>query len=220
MAAVKCAQAHETAQNVCQIAAEHAPVAVNFVHHDVFQVFKQLHPFGVLGQDAAVQHVRVSHHHMPSLSHGPAGGGGRVAVVGEGLDVRAQKLDQLVQLGHLIGGQGFGGEEVQRPGVGVFEDFRQHGQVIAQGFPGGRGRDHHVILPRLGRGEAFRLMGVQLMHPMLSQGGGQTGIDALRPGGVLRLPGRHHAPRRHVFHKERVVFQLFQHLRQVHSGPL
>ena len=71
---VKGAQAHQAAQHVGQIAAEDAPVAMDFVDDDVAQVLKQLHPLGVVGQDAGVEHVRVGDHHVPGLADGLAGG--------------------------------------------------------------------------------------------------------------------------------------------------
>ena len=49
MAAVELAQPHQPAQHVGQVGAEHAAVGVDFVDDDVFQVFKQLDPLGVVG---------------------------------------------------------------------------------------------------------------------------------------------------------------------------
>ena len=49
MAAVELAQPHQPAQHVGQVGAEHAAVGVDFVDDDVFQVFKQLDPLGMVG---------------------------------------------------------------------------------------------------------------------------------------------------------------------------
>ena len=152
-----------------------------------------------------MEHIGIRDHHMPRLPHGTAGGGRRVAVVGKGFNVHAQEFNQFIQFRDLIGGQGFGGKKIQRPGVGVLQYLRQYGQVIAEGFPRSRGRHHHVIHALLGRSEAFRLVGVQLLHAVLRQSARKTRVDALRPGRIPRSPWRHRMPGRHVFHKIRIM---------------
>ncbi len=67
-----------------------------------------------------MQHVRVGDHHMPGLADGLARGGGRVPVVGEGLDVHIHLGDQLIQLRHLVLGEGLGGKEVKGAGIVIF----------------------------------------------------------------------------------------------------
>ena len=100
------------------MAAEDAPVVVQLVDDDVAQVLEEALPLGVVRQDPGVQHVRVGDHDVPGQAHGPRAATGRVAVVGVGLDVRPQGLDQAVQLGVLVLGEGLGGEEVEGPGGG------------------------------------------------------------------------------------------------------
>ena len=49
MTAVELAQTHQAAQHIGQVGAEHAAVGVDFVDDNIFQVFKQFDPFGVVG---------------------------------------------------------------------------------------------------------------------------------------------------------------------------
>ena len=94
--AVKCAQPHQAAKYVGQVASKYAAVGMQLVDDDVFEIFKQLDPPGMVGEDVGVQHVRVGDHDMARLPDGLARGGLGVAVVGIGLDVHAQRLDHVV----------------------------------------------------------------------------------------------------------------------------
>ena len=67
MGSVKRADAFEPAQNVCEIRTENAAIGVNFINHDVFQVFKELDPFRVMRQNALMQHIRIRHHNVSCL---------------------------------------------------------------------------------------------------------------------------------------------------------
>ena len=71
------------------MAAEDAAVGVQLVDDDVFEVFEELHPLGVVGQDGGVEHVRVGEHDVAGRADGAARIGRGVAVVGEGADVLA-----------------------------------------------------------------------------------------------------------------------------------
>ena len=116
---VKAAKAQQPSNDVGHIGSEHAPIDVYLVDHDDLEVFEQAHPFGVVGQDAVVEHVRIGHHDMAGRAHRAPGGNGRIPVVGEGLDALpflAHKGQKGVELGHLIGRQGLGGEKKQSPG--------------------------------------------------------------------------------------------------------
>ena len=101
--AVKRTQAQQTPQDIGQVRAKHAAVGMNFVNDDIAQVFEQLDPLGMVGQDAGMQHVRIGHHDMPCLADGAAGSTGGISIVGVGLDVHTHGFDQLIQLADLIG---------------------------------------------------------------------------------------------------------------------
>ena len=117
MAAIKFAQAHEPPQHIGQVGTEYATVSVNFINDNVAQVFKELDPLGVVGKNAAVQHVRIGDHNVARLAHSTPSRAGRVPVVGIGLDVHAHGLDELVQFADLVRGQGLGGKKIERPGI-------------------------------------------------------------------------------------------------------
>ena len=73
------------------MAAEDAAVAVQLVDHDVAQVLEEPDPLGVVRQDAGVEHVRVGDDDVAGLADAAAHGGRRVAVVGERLEVGAER---------------------------------------------------------------------------------------------------------------------------------
>ena len=141
IAAIEASDAAEAAQHVAQVAAEDAAVGVQFVDHDVAEVFKEARPSSMVRQDPGVQHVRVSQNDVTFFSDGLAGIGGRVAVVGENAEAIFEALVEVVEFRELVLREGFGGEEVQRASVGVFKDRVQDGQVVAEGFSGSSGRD-------------------------------------------------------------------------------
>ena len=63
-------------------------------------------------------------------------------------------FDKLIELGVLVLREGFGREEINRPGFRVMQDFVKYRQIVGQRFPRcGRGDDNHIFaLPRCGNG--------------------------------------------------------------------
>ena len=149
--AVEARDAPQPPQHIGQVAAEHAAIGVQLVQHDIAQVFKQALPARVVRQDSRVQHVRVGEHDVPALANRLARVGGRVAIVGEDAEAIVEARGQVVQLGKLILRERFGGEQVQRARVRIFQHRVQDRQVVAQRFSGGRRRDHHHVAPLHGR---------------------------------------------------------------------
>ena len=69
----------------------------------------------------------------------------RVAVVGEGADVGAERLDHRAELGELVLRERLRREQVECPRVGVLQDAVEDGQVVAERLArGGGGHDHDV----------------------------------------------------------------------------
>ena len=122
VAAVKLAQPFQPPEHIGQMTAEHAAVGVNFVDDNVLQIFKQLHPLGMVGQNVGMEHIRVGDHDMARLTDGFPGGVLGIAVVGVGLDIHIEGLDHIIQAADLIGGERLGGEQIQRSCVLVFQD--------------------------------------------------------------------------------------------------
>ena len=116
------------------MAAEDAAVGVQFVDHDVAQIFKQASPARVMREDAGVQHVRIGKDDVALLANGFARVAGRVAIIGEHAEAIVEALIQIVELGELILRQGFGGKKIERAGVGVGENGVEDGQVVAKSF--------------------------------------------------------------------------------------
>ena len=140
--------------------AEDTSVVVQLVHHDVAQVLEEALPLGVVGEDAAVQHVGVGDDDVTGQPDGAPCRDGGVAVVGVGLDVGAGQLDQPVELGVLILGEGFGGEEVERPARRILEDRLEDRGVVAERFAAGGGGDDGDVLTAERRLDRFLLVGV------------------------------------------------------------
>ena len=151
ISAVEAADAAQAADHVGHVRAEHAAVGVDFVDDDDAQAAEKLGPVGVVRQDAGVQHVGVAEQQSGAFADAFALALRRVAVVGRHGHIRLQGLDQRSQLGQLVVGQGFGGEEVEGAGVGIVEQAVQDGQVVAQGFARGGGRDDDDVFAAQGR---------------------------------------------------------------------
>ena len=81
------ADALQPAQDVRQVAAEHAAIRVQLVDHDEAQVLEQLRPARMVRQDARVQHVGIAEHDVRLAADRAARVGRRVAVVGEDADL-------------------------------------------------------------------------------------------------------------------------------------
>ena len=160
---VEAADPFETSEHIGHMAAENPAIDVKLVHDHVLQVGKELLPLGVVGQDACVEHVRVGDHHVALLADCLSGVVRRVAVIGEGLDVRFQFADETMHFRHLVVGQGLCGEEIDGPGLGLLEDLLEHGDVVAQGLAAGRGRDKDHVLALMDQLDGAGLVAVELL---------------------------------------------------------
>ena len=100
--AIEVTDATESSQDVREMRAEDTAVRVHLVDHDVAKVLEELHPFRVVRQDAAVQHVGVGDDDVAPGPDRLAGVLGCVAVVGERFDVGADILDEPVELRELV----------------------------------------------------------------------------------------------------------------------
>ena len=98
--AIEFGDAAQAPQNVGQMAAEDAAVGVQFVQDDVAQIFEEARPFGVVRQDAGVQHVWIREDDVAAFADGFAGVAGRVAIVGEDAEAnrRGASPDRAVRL--------------------------------------------------------------------------------------------------------------------------
>ena len=216
MAAVKLAQPFQPPEHIGQMTAEHAAVGVNFVDDNVLQIFKQLHPLGMVGQNIGVEHIRVGDHDMARLTDGFPGGVLGIAVVGVGLDIHIKGLDHIIQPADLIGGKRLGGEQIQRSCVLVFQNGAQNGQIIAQGLAaGGGGNDDEVFL-LLRQFKALGLMGIQPVNAPFAQHFLNAGIHAFGKIRVFSLRSGQRAPMGDTTHKFGILTKLAQQLIQIH----
>ena len=90
--AVVGADPEQPAQDVGDMAAEHAAVGVQLVDDDDPELLEQLEPLGVVGEDRRVEHVRVGDHDLAGGPDRRTDRGGRVAVVGRGRGPTSRRL--------------------------------------------------------------------------------------------------------------------------------
>ncbi len=197
IAAVEAADPEQPAQHVGEVGAEEATVGVQLVDDDVAERAQQPGPAGVVGQDAAVQHVWVGHHDVPALPDGAAQPGGRVPVEGGGAQAVAalgsQLPDQVAQPGELVLGEGLGREEPEGAAVRVAQPGVEDRDDETEGLTtGGRSDQGHVpaVQRRLDR---LRLVGVGAVQAAGRERRDQLRVQPLRPGPeVGRLGGQDH----------------------------
>ncbi len=187
VAAVEASDAAEAAQDIAQVAAKDAAVGVEFVDDDVAEVFEQARPARVVWQDSGVQHVWIGQDHVAFFADGFAGVGGGVSVVGENAEAILQTLVEVVKFGELVLRERFGGEEVERAGVGILEDLVQHRQVVAQRFSGSGGRDDDCVFSGVDGFRCGGLMDVQAADALGGVAGGEVSMHPsreVRPLGI------------------------------------
>src|SRR5712692_2397502 len=153
--------------------------------------------------------------------YGAAGGRGRIPVVRVGLDVGTEGVHQLVQLIHLVGGECFGGKQVQGPRAGLFEDTVEDGQVVAQRFSASCRRDDDDV-PALVHGrECVSLVRVQGGNPPPAQRPRKRGGDRGGERRELGWLGGELSPRRDSGRAEGIRSELIENLIQSHAkGPM
>ena len=163
---VVAAHALQPAQDVRQMAAEHAAIRVQLVDHDEAQVLEQLRPARMVRQDPRVQHVGIAEHDVRLAADRAPRVGRRVAVVGEDADleiaVARHELRQRVQLGELILRQRLGRKEVQRARRRILQDRVQHRRVVAERLARSRRRDRDDVAPGEHVRERLGLVRVEL----------------------------------------------------------
>ncbi len=188
--AVELAEPAESPEDVGHVGAVDPPQAVQLVDDHVAQVLEQLHPLGVVREDALVKHVGVRDHDVGTGPDRLAGVLGGVAVVREGADVGPEGLDGAVQGSELILGEGLGRKEVESPCVRVLQDPVEDGQVVAERLPGGGGGDDDDVPPLLDPLIGLPLVRVEPGEPLCRQDLTQPGVQIVRKGHDLCGPRR------------------------------
>ncbi len=180
--------------DVGDVRAEDAAIAVHLVDDDVSQPVEELVPLGVVRQDAGVQHVGIGDDDVPGPANQPPLGRRRVAVIRIGFDVRPGQLDQILQPGVLILRQRLRREEVHRPALGLAQQVVEHRQVVTERLPRRRRRHDDRVVAPADRLPGRRLMAVELVDPALRQRPDQPLIQSLRNRRRHRIPSRYRPP--------------------------
>ena len=82
MTAVESTKPQQSAKNIGQVTAKDTTIGMDFIYHDVFQIFKELYPFGMMRQNVGMKHIGVGNDNMSGLTYGLAGCSLRIAIVG------------------------------------------------------------------------------------------------------------------------------------------
>ena len=186
----------QPADDVGDVAAEQPPVRVELVDDDVAQVLEQLEPLRVVRKDGRVEHVRVGDDHLPGGPDDGANVRRCVAVVRVRLQADVGGAGQGAQLDELIGGEGLGGEEVERAGGGVLRDRIEDREVVAERLARCGRRDDDDVPAHGHRLVRGRLVGVRRLDAAPAERISDAGIQAGRPRAVARRPWLQHPVRR------------------------
>ena len=123
MTSVEIAQTDQAAEYIGQIGSEDAAVGMDFVNDDIFQVFKELDPLGVMGKNAGMQHIGIGDHNMACLPDRFACSTGRIPVVRVGLDIRTGELNEIIEFIDLVRGKRLGREQIQRTCIRIAQNL-------------------------------------------------------------------------------------------------
>ena len=117
--------------NMCP---ENTPVLVGLIHDDISQVRKQPSPPIRVGENPAVEHVRVGDQVAAGGPNGAAGLGGGVTVVRRGVDAGQRRVGptEPQYCGELVVPQRLGGGEVEGAGGRVAGQVGEGGELVPQ----------------------------------------------------------------------------------------
>ncbi len=85
---------------------------MDFINNNILEVFKQLYPLGMMGQDTGVQHIRVRHDDMACLAYCPPGRSRGIPIVGVCFNILPQLGDNFIKLRHLVRREALCGKQV------------------------------------------------------------------------------------------------------------
>ncbi len=191
MRAVVSADTKQPPEDVGHVAAEQAAVCVQLVDDDDLQLFEQLEPFGVVGQDRGMEHVRVRHDHLARRSDRRADWVRRIPVVGGSIYLQPRSPAELAQLSHLVLTQGLSGEEEESPSRRIFGKTLQDRQQVAQRLARSGRRDHDDVVPGTNRLDRLCLVGVEVVNTPRSQSCRNTRVQPGWNWHDSGRPGRH-----------------------------
>ncbi len=89
---------------------ENTAINMQFINDNVFEIDEEFLPFGVMRQNAGMQHVGIGDDYMPLFADGLTRIVRRIAIIGESFNVGLQVGNQAVNLVHLVLRQRFGRE--------------------------------------------------------------------------------------------------------------
>ena len=105
----------EPPKDIANMTAENSSVGVKFVHDHVFKILKELNPFGMMGKNSGVQHIRIGKDDSGFFSDSLTHVTGSVSIISVDSDPLIEVFNKFHQLGHLILGQCLGRKKVERP---------------------------------------------------------------------------------------------------------
>ena len=183
------ADPEEPAEDIGDVAAEHAPIRMQLVDDDDAELFEQLVPLRVVGEDGGVEHVGVRHDDLAGASHGLTDCGRSVAVVGGCRDVQPGSLGQLRKLRDLVLAEGLRREEVEGSRGRVLGDRLERRQDVAEGLARGRRRDNDDVVAVVRGRDRLGLMRVEPIYATSAEAAHDARVEPLRYGREGRLAG-------------------------------
>ena len=187
-------QPAQAAQQLGDVAAEHAAERVQLVDDDVAQPAEERGPPLVVGQQPGVEHLGVGEHDRGVLADPGALLGAGVAVVGAGDHAGQLEGGERAQ---LVVGQRLGGEQDQRRaradrGAGRLGD--RH--LVAERLARRRARGDHDRAAGAGQVDGLGLVRPQRPGQPVGHGAGQRPAELGVPGGARRSVGEVDQPAR------------------------
>jgi hypothetical protein len=212
----KPAQAPQPPQHIGQMTPEDPAIRMDFVNNHILQLFKELHPDGVMGQYARMQNVRIRYHDLPRRADGPSARTGEVAIEGMGADIGADRVNNRIQLAELILRQSFGRKKIQRAASGRWSIASstadcKHMVLLKPG------RYHHIIFAGVCAVTGRTLVRIQ---PGNAARGEMINKPSVKPVRIICITAFDRIklhPVTHILHKGLIAFDIVNQLAAVHG---
>ena len=172
VAAVHVTDPEKAAEDIGDMGAERAAVAMHLIDDDILQPAQKGFPASVMvRENSRMQHVRVGDHKVCRLLDDLAAVAGGIAIEGSDGPGACRGPDQFTEGALLIPGQGLGRvQEQDAEGLLRSQVVMQNGKKKGQGLTAGGPGNQHRVPPGGHRSERFGLMLIQPVDGYPGQG--------------------------------------------------
>lgn len=129
------AYAVKPSQEICHVAAHHAPVIVALIHHDVLKIRKKAGPEMLPGKEAVVDHLRISQNYLrAAIPHDPfLPIAHRANVAGYSYAyAKTQCGSELVKSGKLVVYKSVRRSDIEGRSLRIRQDLLEYGDHVSQ----------------------------------------------------------------------------------------